>query len=141
MSESIMNQFGVGQDEFIFRMYSIALVAITGAAIAMGDMRDGIVWIMQPGTYDEQLNNVPLEERAWSSSGKIGAMIVSQLFTISYLVPEYTSHSLPLTAFQFDGIFWFVLFGSNHQELWSSYYVDRFHHQKGHNVIPIVSAL
>lgn len=76
MSESIMNQFGVGQDEFIFRMYSISLVAITGAAIAKGDMRDGIVWILQPGTYDEQQNNVPIEDRAWSSSGKIAAMVV-----------------------------------------------------------------
>eukprot|EP00934_Nitzschia_sp_Nitz4_P001869 Nitzschia sp. Nitz4//scaffold64_size103689//45105//46723//NITZ4_004433-RA/size103689-snap-gene-0.114-mRNA-1//1//CDS//3329556121//1869//frame0 len=76
MSENIMNQYGVGQDEFIFRMYSIALIAITAAAIAKGDMRDGIVWILEPGTYAEQQSNVPLEERSWSSTGKIGTMIV-----------------------------------------------------------------
>jgi len=77
MSESIMKSFGVGQDEFIFRMYSIALIAITAAAVAKGDMRDGLIFILQPGTYAEQQSNVPLEERSWSSSAKITVMIVS----------------------------------------------------------------
>lgn len=77
MSETIMNQFGVGQDEFIFRMYSIALVAITGAAIAKGDMRDGIIFMLQPGTYAEQQSNVPIEERSWGSLSKIMVMVVS----------------------------------------------------------------
>lgn len=76
MSESIMTQYGVGQDEFIFRMYSIALVAIIGAAAVKGDLTAGIVWMLQPGTYEEQLNNVPLEERAWSAGGKMAAMIL-----------------------------------------------------------------
>ncbi|OEU09991.1 UAA-domain-containing protein [Fragilariopsis cylindrus CCMP1102] len=43
MSEKIMNQYKVGQDEFIFRMYSIALVAISAAAWAKGDLADGMV--------------------------------------------------------------------------------------------------
>lgn len=77
MSETIMNQFGVGQDEFIFRMYSIALVAITGAAIAKGDMRDGIIFMLQPGTYAEQQSNVSIEERSWGSLSKIMVMVVS----------------------------------------------------------------
>jgi len=76
MSENIMNQYHVGQDEFIFRMYSIALIAIVAAATAKGDLAEGMVWIMQPGTYDEQQNNVPLEDRAWSSSGKIFTLIL-----------------------------------------------------------------
>ena len=76
MSEKIMNQYKVGQDEFIFRMYSIALVAISAAAWAKGDLADGMVWIMQPGTYEEQQNNVPLEERVWSSTGKICVVIL-----------------------------------------------------------------
>ena len=76
MSETIMNQFGVGQDEFIFRMYSIALVAIAAAAWTKGDLRDGIIWMVQPGTYAEQQSNVPIDERTWSSSGKIGAMVL-----------------------------------------------------------------
>jgi UAA transporter family len=74
MSERIMNQYGVGQDEFIFRMYSIALVAIIGAAGVKGDLLDGMAWILQPGTYDEQVNNVPLEQRSWSPAAKMALM-------------------------------------------------------------------
>jgi len=76
MSENIMNQYKVGQDEFIFRMYSIALIAIIAAAWAKGDLAEGMVWIMQPGTYEEQQNNIPLEERLWTSTGKISVMIL-----------------------------------------------------------------
>lgn len=76
MSENIMSQFGVGQDEFIFRMYSVALVAIAGAATVKGDLRDGVLFLMEPGTYAEQQSNVPLEDRAWSSSQKILVMIL-----------------------------------------------------------------
>jgi hypothetical protein len=78
MSENIMNHFGVGQDEFIFRMYSVALIAIAGAATAKGDLRDGILFLMEPGTYAEQLSDVPLEDRAWSCSKK---MLVMMLFS------------------------------------------------------------
>jgi len=76
MSENIMNKYNVGQDEFIFRMYSFALIAIVAAAVAKGDLTEGMVWILQPGTYDEQQNNVPLEDRSWSSTGKITVMIL-----------------------------------------------------------------
>jgi hypothetical protein len=76
MSENIMTKYGVGQDEFIFRMYSIALVAIIGAAGAKGDLTAGLTWMMEPGTYEEQLTNVPLEDRAWSSGGKIAVMLL-----------------------------------------------------------------
>jgi hypothetical protein len=62
MSESIMTNFGVGQDEFIFRMYSNALVAITIAAAAQGDLMEG--FFMVPGTYAEM--ELPLNERSWS---------------------------------------------------------------------------
>ena len=76
MSENIMTKYKVGQDEFIFRMYSIALIAIVAAAAAKGDLTEGMVWILQPGTYEEQQNNVPLEDRSWSSGGKIAVMIL-----------------------------------------------------------------
>lgn len=69
-----MNQYGVGQDEFIFRMYSIALVAITSAAGVKGDLLAGMSWILQPGTYDEQINNVPLDQRSWSPAAKMALM-------------------------------------------------------------------
>jgi hypothetical protein len=76
MSESIMTKFGVGQDEFIFRLYSIALVAIGSAAMITGDVADGLVWMFQAGTYAEQQSNAPLEDRTWSSMSKIGVMIL-----------------------------------------------------------------
>mmetsp|Transcript_5133 Transcript_5133/g.14931 ORF Transcript_5133/g.14931 Transcript_5133/m.14931 type:complete len:492 (+) Transcript_5133:255-1730(+) len=76
MSESIMNKYKVGQDEFIFRMYSIALIAITAAAAVKGDLADGMAFIAQPGTYEEQQNNVPLDERSWSCSGKITIIVL-----------------------------------------------------------------
>lgn len=76
MSESIMNKYNVGQDEFIFRMYSIALIAIVAAAAAKGDLIEGMAWIMEPGTYEEQQNNVPLDQRLWSSSGKITVIVL-----------------------------------------------------------------
>lgn len=72
MSETIMSKFGVGQDEFIFRMYSIALVAITIAAAVHGDLKEGLLWMSQPGTYDQL--SLPLEERQWSVMSKITIM-------------------------------------------------------------------
>jgi len=74
MSESIMFQFGVGQDEFIFRMYSIALVVIAAAAGANGDLWEGINFLSQPGTYAEL--DLPLDERTWSMAGKWTVMIL-----------------------------------------------------------------
>lgn len=55
--------------QFIFRMYSIALIAISAAAAYKGDLREGILWMSQPGTYDEL--NLPINERTWSVPGKI----------------------------------------------------------------------
>ena len=74
MSETIMNQFGVGQDEFIFRMYSIALVAITVAATVKGDLREGMRFLSQPGTYNQL--SLPLEERTWSVPTKIAVIVL-----------------------------------------------------------------
>lgn len=68
MSETIMTDYGVGQDEFIFRMYTIALVAITLAAAAQGDLVAGFSFLMVPGTYAEM--DLPLHERTWSVVGK-----------------------------------------------------------------------
>jgi adenosine 3'-phospho 5'-phosphosulfate transporter B3 len=68
MSESIMNSFGVGQDEFIFRMYSIALLAITVAAAVKGDLYEGAIFLSQPGTYAEM--DLPMSERTWSVTSK-----------------------------------------------------------------------
>ena len=69
-----MKQYGVGQDEFIFRMYSIALVAISIAATVKGDLYEGMVFLSQPGTYDEL--SLPLDERSWSVSSKITVILL-----------------------------------------------------------------
>lgn len=69
-----MNQFGVGQDEFIFRMYSISLVAISGAAALKGDLSEGIKFMSQPGTYNEL--ELPLNERSWTIMGKWAALLL-----------------------------------------------------------------
>lgn len=74
MSETIMNKFGVGQDEFIFRLYSISLVAIAVAAAVQGDLWTGSLWMMEPGTYQQYLDGVPMSERTWSVSGKFAVM-------------------------------------------------------------------
>lgn len=74
MSESIMNQYRVVPDEFNFGMYSIALVAIAAAATVTGDLREGLVFISQPGTYNEI--SFPVEERTWSVAAKITVMIL-----------------------------------------------------------------
>jgi len=76
MSESIMRNYGVGQDEFIFRMYSIALIAISAAAAVKGDFQLGMLWMMQPGTYDEMMQGVPAAEATWSVSGKIAVVVL-----------------------------------------------------------------
>jgi drug/metabolite transporter (DMT)-like permease len=49
-------------------MYSVALVASTAAAALSGDLRQGLVWMTQPGTYDELA--LPLDQRTWSVPGK-----------------------------------------------------------------------
>ncbi|GKZ00365.1 hypothetical protein MPSEU_000989500 [Mayamaea pseudoterrestris] len=74
VSETIMQRFGVGQDEFIFKMYSIALVAISAAAAIKGDLREGMDWLLQPGTYQEL--SLPMSERTWTVPAKIGVLIL-----------------------------------------------------------------
>ena len=76
VSETIMNQYGVGQDEFIFRLYSIALMAITAAAAVKGDFTAGMLWMFQPGTYQQFLDNAPMEERTWPVFSKVLIMIL-----------------------------------------------------------------
>lgn len=50
-------------------MYSIALVAISAAAAMKGDLREGLVWMTQPGTFDEYTAGAT--ERTWSVAGKV----------------------------------------------------------------------
>lgn len=75
MSESTMKNYGIGQDELIFRMFSLALIAVTMAATFNGDLYLGLKWLFRPGTYDEWKENLNPDEITWSVPGKI-AMIV-----------------------------------------------------------------
>ncbi len=73
MSERIMNQYNVGQDEFIYKLYSIALVGILAGAIARGDLWEGTRYLLSPGTYGEILEG---RDATWSVSGKIIAIVL-----------------------------------------------------------------
>jgi len=61
-------------EQFIFRMYSIALVAISAAAAVKGDLQEGLRWMAQPGTYNEL--DLPIDQRTWSVPGKIAVMVI-----------------------------------------------------------------
>ena len=61
--------------QFIFRMYSIALVAISIVAAAKGDLREGLIFMSQPGSYGPEML-LPIEERTWSVPGKVAVMVL-----------------------------------------------------------------
>jgi len=71
LSEALMNQYDVGQDEFIFRLYSVATFFICIAAAAKGDLRDGLSYLTQPGTLQEMEEDLA---PTWTISGKILTM-------------------------------------------------------------------
>ncbi|CAB9513187.1 Adenosine 3'-phospho 5'-phosphosulfate transporter 2 [Seminavis robusta] len=76
MSETIMKNYGVGQDELIFRMYSLALIAVTATAMFFGDLRIGMLWLSRPGTYDEWTAGVAEEEITWDVVGKVTMIVL-----------------------------------------------------------------
>jgi adenosine 3'-phospho 5'-phosphosulfate transporter B3 len=73
VSESIMNQYEVGQDEFIFRLYSVALFFVSIAAAIKGDLREGLVYLTQPGTLKEIEQDL---DPTWSISAKFLTLIL-----------------------------------------------------------------
>lgn len=68
MSERIMIQYNVGQDEFIYKLYSIALVGIMAAAAVRGDLVEGTQYLLTPGTYAEIQEGL---DPTWTVSGKV----------------------------------------------------------------------
>ncbi|KAL3816994.1 hypothetical protein ACHAXA_010114 [Cyclostephanos tholiformis] len=68
LSEALMNQYQVGQDEYIFRLYSIATFFIFIAAGIKGDLRDGFAYLARPGTLKEIEEGL---EPTWSIFGKV----------------------------------------------------------------------
>ena len=73
MSEAIMNKYNVGQDEFIFRLYSIALFFVCIAAACNGDLRHGFAYLTVPGTLKEMNEGLA---PTWSVHGKILTMVL-----------------------------------------------------------------
>ena len=71
LSEALMNQYEVGQDEFIFRLYSIATFFIFIAAAMKGDLRDGAAYLTRPGTLQEMNEGL---DPTWSIFGKVLTM-------------------------------------------------------------------
>lgn len=68
MSEAIMIQHNMGQDEFIYNLYSIATCGLIAAATVKGDLHDGLRYITTPGTWDEIQSNS--EVRSWNVLSK-----------------------------------------------------------------------
>lgn len=73
MSEAIMNKYNVGQDEYIFRLYSIALLFVCIAASVNGDLRHGLAYLSAPGTLKEIDEGLA---PTWSIQGKILTMVL-----------------------------------------------------------------
>ncbi|KAL9185534.1 hypothetical protein ACHAXT_003311 [Thalassiosira profunda] len=73
LSEALMRGYNVGQDEFIFRLYSIATFFICIAAAVKGDLRDGLVYLIRPGTVHEMEEGL---EPTWTAFGKIMTLVV-----------------------------------------------------------------
>jgi len=71
LSEALMNKYEVGQDEFIFRLYSVATFFILIAAGVKGDLRHGMAYLTYPGTLKEMEEDL---DPTWSVSGKIVTM-------------------------------------------------------------------
>ena len=72
-SETIMRQHNVDQDEYIFRLYSIAFLAITLVAHYRGEMIRGINFMTTPGTVQEILTGT---EPTWSVNGKFFVIVM-----------------------------------------------------------------
>lgn len=68
LSEALMNKYHVGQDEYIFSLYSIALVFITIGAAVKGELFQGLLFLCSPGTYNEYHAGLT---PTWSVTGKI----------------------------------------------------------------------
>lgn len=66
-----MKTYDVGQDEFIFNLYTIALVSMGTVTILSGDMAHGLSFLLTPGTMAEiEAGSHP----TWSPLGKAVAL-------------------------------------------------------------------
>lgn len=73
MGEKIMTQYNVGQDEYMYKLYSVTLLGIVGAAASRGDLLEGAQFLFTAGTYDEIMAN---QTPTWSVLQKIVVIIL-----------------------------------------------------------------
>jgi len=77
LSEQLMNQYDVGQDEFIYHLYSITTLGILAAATIRGDLTSGLAFFQIPGTLSEIENGlVDNGTFSWSVGGKVFAIVI-----------------------------------------------------------------
>lgn len=89
ISEGIMKDYNVPQDEFIFQVYSLATCAVTIAAAMTGELDVGMLWMSTPGTYRDFLVDEPMP--VWSVPGKFTVVL---LFGFSGYMALYFSQTL-----------------------------------------------
>ena len=80
LSEALMNRYRVGQDEFIFRLYTIAMAFVALAAATRGDLRDGLAFLLAPGTLREIEEGLP---PTWTVSAK--ALVLALFSSTGFL--------------------------------------------------------
>jgi drug/metabolite transporter (DMT)-like permease len=89
VSEGVMKDYNVCQDEFIFQVYSLATCAIAVVAAMVGELDEGVLWMSTPGTYQDFL--LDEAEPAWSAPGKWAVVL---LFGLSGYMALYFSQTL-----------------------------------------------
>lgn len=72
-NEAVMRKYNIGQDEFIFKIYSIALVVITVAAYSTGELSEGIKFLSVNGTLEELEKGL---DPTWTVGGKMTVMLL-----------------------------------------------------------------
>lgn len=77
LSESLMTKYGVSQDDYIFNLYSLALIVILAAAGMKGDLKSGLHFLSLPGTMEEmKTGSAP----TWTIEGKFFIITVFSTF-------------------------------------------------------------
>lgn len=77
VSESIMSQYGICQDEYVFCIYSLSTICIFVASLLKGDLFHGIQFLSMPGTMEEIESG---QDPTWSIGGKITTLILFSTF-------------------------------------------------------------
>lgn len=77
LSETLMSEYNICQDEYIFYIYSFSTIVIFAAAAVRGDLLQGLQFITTPGTMGEIESGLA---PSWSISGKLTVMILFSTF-------------------------------------------------------------